>query len=97
MVNGKEKLYIDKLESLLSSEFDVNSYSLLRPKESAACLGQLDGRWVVYGYERGNLFQVKMYDSLVDAGLDLVYRLGMNNDPKRLQKEFLNAISENTL
>lgn len=92
MVKEKEDICLKAVNKVLSAEFDPNSFSTKGSKESAACIEKKAQAWEVYGYERGNKFQVSVFRNVVDACLELIRRIGMNRNLDDLIDQFYSEI-----
>lgn len=92
MVKEKEQICLEAVSQVLRDNFSDGYFSIGGPKECAACLEKSVGEWKVYCVERGNEFDVKSHHNVVEACVDLIVRIGINDDPEDLIDRFYSLI-----
>ena len=92
MVKEKEQICINAVSKILCDNYGIDYFSVNGPKECAACMEESVDGWMVYCVERGNRFDVKRHYNVVDACVDLITRLGINDNLKDLIEQFYSSI-----
>ena len=88
MDKKQEEVCINAANEVLSSSFSRTCFSTNGAKESAACLEKENDSWIVYGYERGNRFSVAVFQNIVDACVELIRRIAINNNYENVLEKF---------
>ena len=86
----KSKKCLEVLNELLSESVPNRYYSLNGYGEEAICLEQTDDAWTVYNGERGQKFDEKTFDNVVEAAIEIIYRFRRYSP--ELKQDFLNRI-----
>ena len=94
MVKEKEQICLEAVSQVRRDNFGADYFSVVGPKECAACLERSADGWKVYCVERGNEFDAKSHHNLVEACVDLIARLGINDGPEDLVDQFYSLIIE---
>ena len=89
----RDEIYIKELSKVLV-EFDKSEYSLNGEKDSAICLDCINNEWVVYECEHVAKRDLKTYNNIVEASLEMIRRLANEDDINRLTNSFLDAIMQ---
>lgn len=92
MIKEKEQICLSAVSQILREHYGDGFFLIGGPKECAACLERSADKWKVYCVERGNKFDVKSHRNVVFACVDLILRLGINDDPEDLIDQFFSAI-----
>lgn len=88
----REQKCLDALEKVLSSKYPHTYYCLTGYQESSVCLQVCEGGWEVYCGERNKHFESVVYDSIYEASLAVLKKIGLDAS-SRLIDEFFDIIS----
>ena len=95
MFKYSETSCIATVEDILGNQFSSSWFSTNGPKESAVCIEkQNDENWIVYNYERGQKFQINHYSNVLDACIELIKRVSVNNSSESLIEKFIKKCSD---
>lgn len=92
MTVSKEEICLAALSDICRSNFEQDEYSLHGAKESAVCIEKGAQGWSVYESERNSRNDTRLYDNIVEAGLDLLRRLSDSVNYNNLKDLFLDTI-----
>ena len=92
MTKEKEQICLEAVSQVLRDNFDDGIFSIGGLKECAACLERFEDGWKVCCVERGNEFDVESHHNVVEACVDLIVRIGINDDPEDLIDQFYSLI-----
>ena len=84
MVTEHEKQLLKKLTAVVKSFYPDSYFSTTGYKEEAVCLERVGNKWDVYNAERGNRFEEKEYDVLLEACVNF-FKL-LTNDKEKIDK-----------
>lgn len=92
MVKEKENIYLTVLNNVLSAHFDPGTFSIYGPSDSSACMQKENGKWHVYGFERGHKFSECEYGNIVEACNELIRRVAIRYNPDKYIDLFLSSL-----
>ena len=84
----QENKCIELLSKVLDTSYDKDEYCLHGYKDSAVCMDKIDDKWEVYESDRGNKFDVLIFDTLIEACFDVIKRMGVDGKTEQLKTLF---------
>lgn len=95
MDRTKESYCLKKLDSILREKYHTNEYCLGGEKDSAVCLVEQNGVWNVFEQERRKKYDIKSFDTIIEACLDVISRMVLDGTVVQVKNQFLNVITIN--
>ncbi len=87
---------LDKLKSVLETEFPPTEYYIGGYADDAVCIQAKNNKWIVYTGFRGQMVDVKEYVNLFEACVMVISRLSRSNEERQeLADRFYNLIMGN--
>ncbi len=87
----KIKYYLTELENVIRDRYNPSEYHFLGTQDSSICIMKNADKWDVFFSERARKRELRTYDTLMEACLDFLDRLGTNDDAAVMKNEFLSA------
>lgn len=92
MDRSKELMCLNALEALFAMKYHSSEYCINGTKDSAVCIVNRDGVWMVFEKERLKEYDIKSFDTVVEACLDMIGRMVLDGTSTQVKNQFINAI-----
>lgn len=89
---AREEKCIKVIRELFEKMYSEDEYSLNGPKDSAVCIEKVNTGWVVYECEKSSRRDLKEYNNVVEACLDMIKRMAYDEQIQKNTDDFLDAI-----
>ena len=90
-----EKRCFKALEMILSKRFPSHYYAIGSYGEAALCIEKRDRKWIVYNGERGNQYNVKEFDTIIQACMFFLKEMSENVDElKEMENELIHLLND---